>query len=338
MLAVQAQEPAFSRWSVGQRMSAPHEPSVVEAIASADIVRVHALRPTWHYVMGEDLAWIQALTGPRVLRSSAGWYRNHGVDEEFLAAGRRVVEQSLAVGGFRTRNQLRDAAAAAGLDVSGQRMTALMFDLELKSVVCSGPMSGRQHTYALVEERLPRGRPLAVDEATARLVERYLRGHAPSTLKDIRWWSGLTLKELRRAVEDLGDTVTTETVGGVEYMWPASSPPQEALEDRATFELLQVFDELFVGYSDTRGLLDADGEFGAILQIGYSRMMHVLVHGDRLAGRWRADKRAGGLTITFDLNRPLVGTEEAELGEAAQAYGAFVGTADTDVVLAVNTR
>ena len=177
-----------------------------------------------------------------------------------------------------------------------------------------------------------------MDEATARLVERYLRGHAPSTLKDIRWWSGLTLKELRRAVEDLGDTVTTETVGGVEYRWPASSPPQEALEDRATFELLQVFDELFVGYSDTRGLLDADGEFGAILQIGYSRMVHVVVHGDRLAGRWRADKRAGGLTITFDLNRPLVGTEEAELGEAAQAYGAFVGTADTDVALAVNTR
>src|SRR5690606_10840400 len=75
LLAVQAEEPRFSRWSVAQRTTRPDEAAVARALANAEIVRVHALRPTWHYLRGEDLRWVQALTGPRVLRSSAGWYR-----------------------------------------------------------------------------------------------------------------------------------------------------------------------------------------------------------------------------------------------------------------------
>ncbi|HEX7002169.1 MAG TPA: winged helix DNA-binding domain-containing protein [Trueperaceae bacterium] len=338
LLAVQAQEPAFSRWSVAQRTLAPDEPAVAEALATAAIVRVHALRPTWHYLRGEDLRWVQALTGPRVLRSSAGWYRNHGVDDAFLDAGRAVVEDALADGEYLTRDQLREVVAAAGLDVSGQRMTALMFDLELKTVVCSGPLRDRKHTYALVDERLPRGGQIDAEEATARLVKRYLTGHAPATLKDLRWWSGLKVSELSVAADALGDAVVRESVGGREYLWLADAPPAQAAQDEPSFELLQVFDELFVGYSDTRDLLDADGEFGPVLQIGFSKMMHVVIEGDRLLGRWRQDRRADALTLTFDLKRPLAGKELAELREAAAAYGAFVGSGGTEVVLAPNTR
>ena len=338
MLAVQAQEPALSRWSVGQRMNRPDEASVIESVDNAEIVRVHILRPTWHYVKGDDLRWVQALTGPRVLRSSGGWYRSHDVDDGFLGTGRAVVESSLAGGSAKTRNELRDDVAAAGLDVSGQRMAALMFDLELKTVVCSGPLRNRQHTYALVDERLPPRAPLDPGEATSRLVLRYLRGHSPSTLKDLRWWSGLTIADLRRAVEDLADLVTTETVGGVEYVWLTDEPPAEAVDDAGTFELLQVFDELFVGYSETRRLLDPDGEFGAVLPIGFTKMMHVVVEGDRLAGRWRGDRRQRALKLTFDLNRPLSKSGQASLEDAARTYGAFVGADETGVDLTASTR
>ena len=40
---------------------------VQAAIDSGAIVRTHALRPTWHFLAAEDIGWIQALTGPRVL-------------------------------------------------------------------------------------------------------------------------------------------------------------------------------------------------------------------------------------------------------------------------------
>src|SRR5690606_34352291 len=195
-----------------------------------------------------------------------------------------------------------------------------------------------KHTYALVDERLPPGQELAPEEATARLVKRYLAGHAPATLKDLRWWSGLKVTELRRAVDALGDAVAKETIGRREYLWLGSDPPEQAAEDDVSLELLQVFDELFVGYSETRDLLDADGEFGPVLQIGFSKMMHVVVDGDRLLGRWRHDRRKKTLVLTFDLNRPLATDEQTWLREAAAAYGAFMGAGESEVVLAHNTR
>ena len=98
LLCVQAQEHAFSRWSVAQRTQRPDEAAVLAAMADGDIVRTHILRPTWHYVRGDDLRWLQALTGPRVRSLSAGWYRNHGADDAFFLATRKVVEAELADG------------------------------------------------------------------------------------------------------------------------------------------------------------------------------------------------------------------------------------------------
>ena len=339
LLAVQAQEPEFSRWSVAQRLGSAHDAAVVAALDSGEIVRTHVLRPTWHYVMGEDLRWLQALCGPSVRRLSAGWYRNYGVDDEFLGVTRDQLVSSLQGGRAKTRNELRGELSAAGFDVSGQRLTAALIDAELRALICSGPLAGKHHTYALVEERLSPAPAVDEEEAVAKLVRRYLAGHAPASLKDLRWWSTLTLKRLRAAVESLGDEVAGEVVDGVEYLYltetGAASRARAPASLRAEpdgpprFELLQVFDELFVGYSETRGLIDPDGEYGSVLPIGFSKMMHVVLEDDRLVGRWRRDKRSakdgGGQVLGIQLTRPMSEAELAELERAASRYGDFVG-------------
>jgi uncharacterized protein YcaQ len=242
---------------------------------------------------------------------------------------------------------LKRALTAAGIDVSGQRITVALFDLELQTVICSGPVRGRHHTYGLVDELLPSAPILATDQATALLVERYLAGHGPALLKDLRWWSTLTLKQLHNAVEDLGDRVQSAMVGGEEYLWLAeqalATAPAASERPGQRFRLLQVFDELFVGYSESRGLVDPDGEFGSVLPIGYTKMMHVVLEGDRLAGRWRTDKRrfesgVAGLEVTLALNRPVSAGDVRELEAAVEAYGAFVGVAARAVVREPSTR
>jgi hypothetical protein len=63
LVAMQAQEHAYARWSVGQR--ARTGASVVDAAFDAgELLRTHVLRPTWHYVTPDDLRWLVALTGP----------------------------------------------------------------------------------------------------------------------------------------------------------------------------------------------------------------------------------------------------------------------------------
>lgn len=270
------------------------------------------------------------ITAQRVLAASAGWFRNHGVDEASLGRTREALARLLQGGRHLTRDELRELLTAEGLDVSGQRLIVALFDAELRCVVCSGPLAGSHHTYALVDERVPPTPRLEPEEATARLVARYLAGHGPATLKDLRWWSNLTLKQLRAAVEDLGDAVAREVVGGVEYLRLASEPAPGVdglvrVAEAPRFQLLQVFDELFVGYSETRGLLDPDGEYGAVLSIAWGELTHVVVEGDRIAGRWRHDRRGKAVEVTVELARPLSRDDREALAEAAERYGSFIG-------------
>ena len=48
---------------------------------------------------------------------------------------------------------------------------------ELEQVICSGPLHGKQHTYALLDERAPAADRLDRDEALARLVRRFFTSH-----------------------------------------------------------------------------------------------------------------------------------------------------------------
>ena len=59
-------------------------------------------------------------------------------------------------------------------------MTRFMSRAEVEGIVCSGECRGRQHTYALLDERVPPTPELTKEEALARLATAYFRSHAPA--------------------------------------------------------------------------------------------------------------------------------------------------------------
>ena len=65
---------------------------------------------------------------------------------------------------YANEPELASALARRGIEADGNRLAYIVMWCELEAVICSGPMRGRQHTYALVEERVPavvnRSRPL----------------------------------------------------------------------------------------------------------------------------------------------------------------------------------
>src|SRR5690242_9036037 len=77
--AMQAQEHALAKWSIGQRARGLDDAAVQRALDDGSILRTHALRPTWHFIAAADLRWIQALTGPRVHAVNAYYNRQHGL-------------------------------------------------------------------------------------------------------------------------------------------------------------------------------------------------------------------------------------------------------------------
>ena len=75
--AVQAQEYPAARWALGLRARALTDRLVAHAFDAGEILRTHAMRPTWHFVARADIRWLQMLTGPRVQALNAYYARKN---------------------------------------------------------------------------------------------------------------------------------------------------------------------------------------------------------------------------------------------------------------------
>ena len=114
------------------------------------------LRPTWHFVLAEDIGWLLDLTGPRIRRVTGQQLRDgHGLDERSIGHAVAAVMEALASRGQLTRGQLADELREGGTKGSGQMQMILLAHAELEGLICSGPVAGGEHTYALMDERVP---------------------------------------------------------------------------------------------------------------------------------------------------------------------------------------
>src|SRR5260370_38463307 len=82
----------------------------------------------------------------------------------------------------------------------GQRLPLLLMRAELDAVIGSGPRRGKQFTYALLEERVPKARALDREEAVAEVTPRYFRCHGPAQAQALVWWSGPSVSRARAAI------------------------------------------------------------------------------------------------------------------------------------------
>src|SRR3982074_2843339 len=211
--AVQSQDYPAALWALGLRLAQATRASLECAFNNGAILRTHVLRPTWHFVAPEDIRWMLALTAPRIKRGMASRDRELGLNDELVAQTNTIIARALEGGQQLTRPEIGAALQAAGVAVAdGSVLSHLVSRAELDGVVCSGALRGKQHTHALLEERVPRTRVLERDEAVAELVGRYFASHGPATLNDFAWWSGLTVVDGRRGLEAHGSQFVSEKV------------------------------------------------------------------------------------------------------------------------------
>jgi hypothetical protein len=96
LLAVQAQEFPYARWSLAQRTAGATAADVEQAVADGRILRTHILRPTWHFVHRDDLPWLRALSAPRLHQANGGTYRRTGIDDAAASRSAGVLAASWA--------------------------------------------------------------------------------------------------------------------------------------------------------------------------------------------------------------------------------------------------
>jgi hypothetical protein len=320
--AVQAQDYAASKWGIAQRTSGLTDAEIEKEIDDGAIVRTHVLRPTWHFVAAADIAWMLALTAPRVHAANAHWYRWLEVDDAVARRSRSVIAKSLKDGMHLTRAELGAALTKAKIQIANTtRLACIVMRAELDGVICSGARRGKQFTYALLEERVARPAALERDAALFELARRYFTTRGPATVDDFAWWSGLTKADAKRGVEAAAADLEHETIEGRSYWSPVGARP--ARISSPLVHLLPNFDEYFIGLKD-RSALAARLKSSGIKQRTTVLAGYFLAVNGQMVGGWR--RTIVGRTVVVE-PKPLIRLSEAErraVEVAARKFGRFL--------------
>ncbi len=317
--AVQAQDYAGGKWSIGLRLPESTDTSIEQAIADKTIIRTWAMRGTLHFVAASDIHWLIDLLAPRVIASNARRYRELELDEQTLAHSNNVLKNAVQDGKELNRRELLAILEKNSISTEGQRAAYMLQRASLDGLICQGVARRNIPIYRSFPEPLPKTNAMGRGEALAELAKRYFKSHGPATLQDFVWWSGLLVVDAQAGLETVQSQLIPETVANQTYWRSQSvlnvpdSPPRA--------HLLPSFDEYLLGYRDR------SASFNALqaknINLG-NRFSPTIALDGRIVGTWKRVFKKGAVVITTKLFTTPKTAENQALSTAALRYGEFL--------------
>jgi hypothetical protein len=316
--AVQSQDFPAAKWALALRIKNPSIADIENDFNAGKILRTHVMRPTWHFVLPEDIRWMVVLTAPRVKKVLASYDRRLELDEKLLSRCNKIFIKALEGGKNLTRSELADELEKHKIMARTQRLAHILAYSELDAILCSGPRRGKQFTYALLEERAPSARKLDHDEALATLAQKYFTSHGPAQVKDFSWWSGLSTKDSNEALAMIKSKLIQETVNDKTYWMTAKSGNQSI---RTNAFLLSIYDEYTIAYRD-RSDLSSERYVEKLIRMGNALTAVIVIDG-QIAGTWKRKVDKGKAEVSTNLFRKLNKAEQIALQKAETSYKNF---------------
>jgi hypothetical protein len=159
------------------------------------------------------------------------------------------------------------------------------------------------------------------EAAVEHLAYRYFSSYGPATLKDFSYWTGMSIGELKHAIDALGDrleAVHVEKLKGVRFVARTTQAATKAPDAR----LLAKFDPLTMAHAD-KGLFLEDGHRTAVFRKAGQVEATVMLRG-QVAGTWRMATDSKTLSVTVEPLRPIGQRETTQIArEAARLAKAF---------------
>ncbi|HZY79359.1 MAG TPA: winged helix DNA-binding domain-containing protein [Cyclobacteriaceae bacterium] len=276
--AVQAQDYYGALWAVGQRVVDATEASVEAALTEGSIIRSWPMRGTLHFVAPEDIRWIIDLVDSRVATKILPHQREVGLSKKDFVKSRSIIEKEMAGGKVLERQELYDILERNKIKTGNTRGLHITGQLAREKVICFGPKKGKQSTFVLLDEWVPKDKAFTPDEPLAELASRYFISHGPTTTHDFSWWAGLTVTEAGRAL----DMIKSQLKNIGDYWMGRDAEPTTA---KNIVRLLPAYDEFLVAYSKTR-----TSETQAIFR------PNVIINGE-VVGTWQRAITNKGVTL-----------------------------------------
>lgn len=318
--AMQAQDYTGAKWSIGLRLPDASDDNIEEAIRERRIVRTWPMRGTLHFVASSDIRWMLALLAPRVIASSGRRHSQLDLDEHVFSQTRDLLIKTLEGKKQLTRKALFQVFEASKIASNSQRGIHILQQHALEGLICFGSHEGKQPTFVLMDEWLPKTRTMERDEALAALALRYFTSHGPATLKDFVWWTGLNVPVAREAIELSKKRLVREIISDTEYWY---SPGIQIPPDKpASTFLLPGFDEFILGYTNRSAVLEARH----IKQItpGGGLFYSSLVINGKVAGTWKRISKSNKISIEIKPFLRLTADQRNAVKQAEERYRCFL--------------
>ncbi len=266
MGAMQAQDYSMAKWAVGVRLPGSTDALIEVAITGGDIIRTHVLRPTWHFVSPDDIYWMLELAAPNILSSMKSRHKQLELNEGVQKKSNDIIEKSLSRGKHLTRDDLFAELEKKKIATGNQRGIHILMRAEVDGIICSGTTRGKQQTYALLAERVPKKKTLHKEEALAELAKRYFTSHGPATLQDFIWWSGLSVSDAKNALESVQSNFLSEKIDS-QILWFKNVISMPVNKKESVY-LLPAYDEYVISYKDRSAILTPESQAKAISNNG----------------------------------------------------------------------
>jgi len=336
LAAMQAQDYLGALWSIALRLPGAISADIEAAIAEGTIVRTWPMSGTLHFVTAEDVRWLLPLLTPRIIARAATRRAGLGLTSATFDRARELFSAALVGGKRLTRPEAMALLEAGGVDPSGQRGYHVLWQLSQDGLLCCGPMAGKQQTFVLLDEWVPRAASEQDapprDVALARLAGRYVTGHGPATLEDFAWWAGLKKSDARAGLEAVAEKFEHADVAGKRYWFApggecdtAAVAPKPAHAATPRVDLLPGFDEFMLGYTDrTLQLGEHRDEYGSSVSANGMFLSTIVINGG-IAGMWKRTLKRDRVEISLRPFRPFAAEETTAIVEAATRYGTYLG-------------
>ena len=235
---------------------------VFYAFSAGGIVRTWPMRSTVHLVNPADVFWIQEITNPRALKSWPARREYLGLDMPTLDRVFEVTTEVLWQRGALGRKELIATWQEAGIEIKKGWSYHLIWAICQLGLTVFGPPQRdlKDLKLVLTADWIKPEMRHQPQEPYQELIRRYAQGHAPFTLEDVNWWSGVPITKLRETFKEISNEFETVTFAGKEYLVPF-----QALETFETFETqvrvpeylrLPAFDEYHLGFHQENRLVE----------------------------------------------------------------------------------
>lgn len=320
--AMQAQDYTMAKWAIGSRCDAT-EKSIEEAINSGKIIRTHILRPTWHFVSAEDIHWMMDLSGPQVKKIILSAAKKYDLDEKKLKKINASIEKILLNNKSLTREEIiRELGFKKETDQNFSS-TLIMGYAELDGLVCNGNMKGRQITYSLLEEKVPKTKTkLTKEEGLAKLAKRYFESHGPATLPDFTWWSGFPATTAKLAVLSVESELDSVEVDGKKY-WFKKGLTSE-LNAPKKIHFLPSFDEILISYKTREITIAKEHQANAFTNNGI--FWPIIIENEKVIGIWKRSLKKEHTKIETSFFESISQKKKALVLEAIKPFENYLET------------